>query len=516
MADEPLVHGGESVAAGSITTRTVSAGQWQVASRGVQAVAQFGVGILLARLLPPEDFGVVALALVFTGFAKLVSNLGLGPAVIQHRNLTPRHIRLAFTLSVLFGLVMAGALFLSAPAIGAVARSDPLPGVLRVLALLFLAAGGEAVARALLRRALDFRHLFVIDITSYFAGYGLVAVSAAFSGLGFWSLVFGALAQAYISTALTLFFARAPMRPLLALAEARELLTFGASVSANGIVNYISRNGDKFLVGRMLGEASLGLYSRAFTLVMLPLNHVSGVLNAVLFPAFSEIQGDRSRIRSGFIMSVQLAALITGPIVAGMLVAAPHMIRGLYGDPWVGAALPLQILCLAAIPRAVPPIAGAVSHACDRVLTELVLQIGFAVLVLVGVILGAPHGLAGVAIFVAVAILCFSVATSWLALSITGGTWGAFGLAQAPGFLVALLTGGVDVALRVVLEKIGAPSLVIFVLLVFASGLSVVLGVYLLPARVRPEDLFGHISSRPEWMPEGIHRGLRGILRVSS
>jgi len=490
----------------------MSAGQWHVASMAVQGLLQFAVGIVLARLLPPEDFGVVALALVTTGLASMISDMGLGLAVVQRRDLTELHLRAAFTASLLLGILIAATLVLLAPLIGRLTRSGEVSRVLQVLSLVFIATGASTVARAHLQRRLDFRTLFHVEVFSYVGGYALVAPLAALSGWGVWSLVSGSVVQGLLSSILSIAAARTSIRPALALDALRDLMHFGAGVSAASVVSYLARNGDNLLVGRLLGAGTLGLYSRAFNLMMLPLNYVCSALPNVLLPAYAAIQEDRQRVGRAFLMSVQLTSLTTMPIMAGMIVAAPHMILGLYGDNWTGSVVPLQILCVVGLPRAVHPLAGAVIRSCGRVYTELWLQLGFAFLVLTGTALGARSGLIGVAALVSVAIVAMYGAMARLVLSITGATWGSFASAQMPGVLVAGVTAGVALVMRLGLEIAGLSHLAILVVLIGASAASVVLGVYLLPPRFRPAELFDHLRASLGRLPNPLRAGLGYVL----
>ena len=284
--------------------RPVAAG---VAGRSAR-VLQVSAGIVLARLLKPEDFGLAALALVVTGFVNLAADLGLGSAIIQRREFTSRHLNVALTAALGLGILISSVIILAAPLIGSATNTPALVKPLRVLSLAFVTAGCATVAISALQRRLDFRRLFVVEVTSYSVGYALVAIAGAMAGLGVWSLVFGSLAQSLVLCLLSLGSAGAPVRPLLARRELRDLLGFGTRVSANQLVGFIGRNGDNLLVGRLLGAESLGLYSRAFNLMMMPINYVTSVLFTVLVPAYAEIQDQRARVGRGFLLSVQFAS----------------------------------------------------------------------------------------------------------------------------------------------------------------------------------------------------------------
>lgn len=509
---ETLVGTNRPAARETLSDRTFRAGKWRLASAMLQGGLQFGVGVLLARLLPPEDFGLVALALIAVGLAGMVADLGLGPAVIQRRPLTERHIRVAFTGSVLLGTGVAVLLSLVAPLVALAVRNAAVTPVLRLLALVFVLAGVGTTARGLLQRRLDFRRLFVVDVTSYSIGYAGVAFTMALLGYGVWSLVWGTLVQGFLGAVLALTLSRHPVRPLLARAELQHLLGFGAGISLNLVVNYFARYGDNFIIGRWLGSYMLGLYARAYNLMLLPQTYIASAASSVLFPAFAEARTDPVRLGRAYLMAIQLTALITAPVMAGMIVAAPHMIVGLYGAPWAGAALPLQILSAAGLFRAVYHLAGALTQASGHVYAETRRQVGYAVLVVVGALLGLRWGVAGVAVGVSIAIGYMYLAMAQLSLRILGQNWSSFFAAQLPGVVLAVFVGSVAVVVRVLLERQNVSSLLNFIAILVASILALPLGVYLLPASMRPVELFskfGTVFARlPSPLRAAVHRAL--------
>lgn len=494
----------------------MSAAQWQFASSIAQAVLQFGVTILLARLLPPAAFGLVTLALIVIGFATLTADLGLGPSVIQHRGLTERHIRVAFTTTTALGACLTFVLYKLAPFGVLLLRDEAFPQVLRALAFVFLLAGVGSAGRALLQRELNFRGLFVIELTSYIVGYALVAVALALLGYGVWSLVFGSLVQRALASLMALLTVRHSIRPLLSYRELRDLLGFGTGASLTAVVNYVARNGDNMIVGRTLGPAALGLYGRAYTLMNLPVSYLAGILSKVLFPAFSEIHSEPERLGRAYLMAVQLTAIIAAPILFGMIVAAPHMIVGLYGDNWVGTVVPLQILCAAGIFRAVYHLGGSVAHATGNVFAELRRQVVYAVLVVAGSIVGGHWGISGVATGIAVAILFIYVAMAELVLRLTRIGWRDFFFAQAPGLLVGTVVGSAALLVRVVLERSSASDILIFGAILTTCILALPIGMYMLPMNMQPRELFARVSTAIEWAPPVIRRSINLLLRQTS
>ena len=499
----------------TLGARTLSAAQWRLATSLVQGGLQFATGVLLARLLPPADFGLVAMALVVTGLATLVADLGLGPAVVQRRELTERHLRTAFTASVLIGLAIAVAVALLAPLAGVLLASPQLPAVLAVQSLLFVFGAFGVVPRAILQREMRAVPLFTVSVASYLVGYALAVTALALAGFGVWSLVWGSLVQAGLESILALALVRPPARPLLGRAELADLLGYGAKSSLNAVVNYFARNGDNAIVGRVLGPAALGLYGRAYNLMLLPLTHLGGATNAVLFPALAEVQGDLPRVRRGYLLAVQFTALVAAPVMVGMAVAAPHMVVALYGERWRGMVPALQVLCAAGLFRSVYHLAGAVTSACGRLGEETRRQFIYAALVAVGGVVGTRWGVTGVAVGISVAILYMYVAMSSLALRITGGTWVEFLAVQAPGVALAAAVGAAALGARLGLEQAGAGDGAVFLGVLAASAAAMPIGVYLLPARVRPSALFSRLAPSLARLPGPLQFAMLRVLRLS-
>jgi PST family polysaccharide transporter len=310
----------------------------------------------------------------------------------------------------------------------------------------------------LLRKRLDFKRQFAIDVISYPAAYGGVAVPLALAGYGVWSLAWATLIHAALTAAAQLVAVRHPMVPLVGRHELRNLFRFGFGAHVSGCLNYAALNGDNFVVGRLIGAAGLGLYSRAYSLMNMPFALVATVMSSVLFPALSQVQGDSPRIRRGYLLTTRLVAMIAAPAMVTVAIAAPHLVQTVYGGAWIGIVLPLQILCAAGYFRALYHLGGAVSQSAGRVYSELWRQGIYAVLVIGGTLAGARYGLAGVAAGVSLAILYMFMASGNLALQITGTTWRSYFLVQVDALKAAVVTGAAALALRLMLEASDASS----------------------------------------------------------
>jgi PST family polysaccharide transporter len=453
-----------------LTQRTARAAPWRLGAAMVAAASQFAAGVLLARLLPPAEFGLMALALVLVSFVQPLGDLGIGNAVVQRSLLNERHVRGAFTVTVLLGLAVTALVAIAAPLAAAVTGNTGIAPVLRVLSAVFVFRGFGVVAEALLRRRLDFRRLFFIDACSYLFGYGMLAIALAFAGFGVWSLVWGALLQSAIASLALLISVRHDVRPLLVWRESSDLLGFGATSATAALVNSLALNGDSFVVGRMLGPAALGLYARAYGLMNAPHAYLSGVMSSVLFPAFAHVQREPDRVRRGYLLITRATAMVAAPSLAVLAVAAPHLIATLYGPRWSGVVLPLQILCIAGYFRALYHPGGLVVQSMGRVYGEVARQAIYAVLMIAGTSAAARYGLPWVAVAVGGAILFMYGATGQAVMRATGTAWRHYLASQVAAVVTAAVSGAVALGARLLLESHAASSVTICIGVVAAAA----------------------------------------------
>ncbi len=464
------MHADKTPVTESLAHRAARAVQWRLIGAAIGMLFHLAVGVLLARLLTPADFGAMTLAVMVLGLAQLLGDLGIGDAIVQRARLTESHVRTAFTFSVMLGLAIAAGLMMAAP-FGAIVMGDAqVTSLLRVLSALFVIRGIAAVAEALLRRQLDFKRLSLIDTFSYVLGYGGVALTLALLGLGVWSLVWGSLVQALLAAVAQLAAARHSVRPLLARRDLMDLLHFGFGSTASRCVNYLALNGDNFVVGRWIGPASLGLYGRAYTLVSVPHEYVSKVMSGVMFPALSQLQGEPARLRRGYLSVSKLTAMVAAPTMLTMAVVAPHLVRGLYGPQWSGVVVPLQILSVAGYFKALYHLGGVVAQSTGHVHGELRRQIVYAALVIGGGLVGSRYGIPGVAVGVSVATLFMFIAMAHLALRITETPWHRYFGVQLVALVTAGITCAVALSVRVLLEARHASSGVIALGVVAAAA----------------------------------------------
>jgi lipopolysaccharide exporter len=374
-----------------LTRHTLSGLQWTYLATAVGVFLQFGMTAVMARLLTPTAFGLVALAGIFLRFVHYFAKGGITQALIQKPDLETNHVRAAFTLSAGLALLFSAAMILFAPAAGRIAQDPELVPVLRWLTLGLVLQGLGAPAFALLRRDLRFRALAVTDLASYIVGYVVVGLSLAVAGAGVYALVGAMLTQSGVYALGVYVLVRHPLLPTASRTAYRTILGFGARVSLIGFLEYLQSNLDTLAVGRWAGASQLGLYNRGKMLADLPAYQLTSGLSQVLFPSFSAIQLDRDRLLRAYLTAIGSAAALVLPLNAGMAVAAPEIVLTLLGPQWVGAIDVVPWLLLASSITLLGHFAGMVAEA-QAALNAKILIAGLTTATLVALLLLAGGG----------------------------------------------------------------------------------------------------------------------------
>ncbi len=438
--DEPT--GTRPGAPPGLTKRALGGMFWTFSGTGLQAVVQLLVMMALGRLLTPADFGLMGAAQVVIALSQIVTQLGVGPAIVQRRDLEATHIRVATTLSGVMGTLLGAIVWFGAREIAAFYRIPDLEPVLRGVAILFPIVGLNTVAQSLLTRHLRFRLFVALDVGSYILGYAIVGVLLAWRGYGVWALVAANVSQVTLRLIAMYLVTLHPVRPTLDWRRGADLLRFGFGHSLGQIGMVVSEQGDNLVVGRWLGAAALGVYGRAYNLMVMPASAFGRIVNRVLFPVMAQVQDERRRLTGAYERSMAIVGLVSLPLAAFLWVVAPEFIPVLLGPAWTGVVLPFRMFSISLLFRMGSKISDACTKAAGAVYSRALMQGLFAVLVVLGAYIGQHWGVAGVAVAVSVA-----MAINWLGMAelcrrVTVLSWPGFARAHAPGAALAALVGG--------------------------------------------------------------------------
>lgn len=370
---------------GSLTSRTLHAAKWTYLSTFITAALQIVVTAVLARLLAPEAFGLVAMAALVLRFGQYFAQMGVGQAIVQRAELEPDHASAGFWSSVVIGTVFSGAAWLLAPLASRAFGNVELIPILRWMSLSFVISGTSTTSFALLRRAMRFKGIAVTEIVAYVIGYGGALVLAS-TGAGVWALVFAGLCQTAVASVLYNVLARPILLPVTRWQPYGELLGFGTTVSFISFLEFLNLNLDTIAVGRLAGATQLGFYNRALSLTGLPMHYLSTSLSRVLLPSFSRIQEDKARLGGAYLALVTVVAGVGLPIAFGMSAASTEIVMVLLGDRWVASIPVMRIVAVASAAGLLSHFGGvlleATAHLREKIVLRVVQLAGFAALLL--------------------------------------------------------------------------------------------------------------------------------------
>jgi O-antigen/teichoic acid export membrane protein len=462
--------------------RSLRGGFLTGSSQGTQFVLQSISTVVLARLLTPADYGLVAMVVAITGIGQAFADLGLSEATIQRPEINHDQVSALFWVNVGIGLALMLVTMGLAPVFAWFYREPRLKDIALVVSFTFLIGGLRVQHSALLKRQMRFVSLAIRDVASWFIGVP-VAILMAWRGAGYWAIV--ALPLTVNFTQMTLSWLMVRWIPGLPRrgTEIRSLVTFGGKVAASYLINYVNRSTDSVLIGWYWGAGPLGLYSRACNLLMLPIRQLIPPADSVVVPAFSRVQDDPERFARYFLRSANLMVWITAPLFGFLFVAAEPVIILTLGKKWLEAAPVFQILVIAALGQLLLHLTTwlFVSRGQSGQLLRLFLII--SPVIIGSFAIGLPFGIKGVALSGSLGLVAILFWVLKYAFRGTNLTLQRLGRAILPP--VALCLAGIfsaELSLRLL-----APRAIVSQLLVVGLGFAVAYSLSALIPAVREE-----------------------------
>jgi PST family polysaccharide transporter len=424
----------------NLKERTLQGIAWSFISRISGQVIQYGVSIVLARVLFPGDFGLVGMVGVFTGFAAIFIDFGIGSAIVQRPDIDDHQLRASFTATIVVGAATTLLVVGCAPLIAAFYHRPELIPLTRVSAIGFLLSSIGVVPRAMLMRSMQIKRLMLLDLSVVVVS-SACSVTLALLGAGVWTVVAAGLVTAAGQSLLPIVFGPWRVGFAAGLEHIRPLMSVSLNLLGFNVINYWSRNLDNLLIGRLLGETSLGLYSRAYTLMLLPIAQVTGVLGSSMLPMLSRVSQDRARSRNIFLRAVGIITLVGFPMMLGLASVADPFVRVLYGPKWIDLIPLLRMLAIVGALQMVTHSAGWIFVSQGR--TDVLFRWGLwacsAIIIAIGI--GAYAGSAKtVALaYLTVNLFLFAPAMSLAARLVEGTLWQVLRVVAKPAFYALIM-----------------------------------------------------------------------------
>ena len=330
-------------------SRTARGGAIGIASQGARIGLQIATSVVMARLLSPQDFGLVAMAATVTSFVGLFTDFGLSAATVQRREIDQETVSMLFFINIALGILLMLAAFAAAPLASEAFGDRRVLWITMAIAASLPVNAAGAQHTALLQRGMRWVHLQWTGIAAQLVA-ALIAIGLASSGIGYWALV----AQTWTSALVTmvLVWSVCGWRPsaVRSFGFSRSAVKFGLGLTGFNVINYFHRQLDNVLIGSRWGAVELGHYSRAYGLLGLPMSLISGPVASVVQPALSRLQDDPVRWRRSFLECLSALTLASSGIAAALIAAAHPMVMLLYGPRWEIAAQIFSVLAISMFP----------------------------------------------------------------------------------------------------------------------------------------------------------------------
>ena len=424
---------------------------WKLTGQLSVQILRVGFALILARLLTPEDFGLAAMAMVVAGLVIAFSGLGLGAALIQRTTIDERDRSTVFWTSLGFGALLTAVGIALAGPISHFYGQPAVQGLMAALSLSFVISALGATQRALLLREMEFGRIELSVVASVLIG-GVVSVLGALAGWGAWALVAQQLAT--VTSGAAFLWLACTWRPrwMFSRGSVRSLGGYGAHVLGTHLAYRTQESALPIIIGRTLGASPLGIFTIAYTVILVPLTRLAIPIGDVLLPAFSRMQDDRSRIAEYWIRAIAVLAGVCAPAMVGLVIVAPEFVAVVLGAQWSAAVPVIQILAWVGLLQALGAWNTTVLMGLGKTRPMFRVTLLLLVLYVASFIVGVHWGLIGVAVAYAVAetvlsSLYFWVITRALGVPFTAPLRALGGVAQATllmGIAVAVLQLALD------------------------------------------------------------------------
>ncbi len=400
----------------ALRNRAARAGVWIIGVKIFQRALGLIRLVVLARLLSPAEFGVFGVASLAIAFLDMFTETGAEISVIRRRETDSRFLHTVWTVQFLRSLALFLLLFVAAGWVAQFFQSPRSGLMLRFLALSVVLRGCTSLGVICLRKDLNYRALFHYSFGGSLADLLVSAGMAWWLGSA-WALVWGALAGQLASCVIS--YRIHPYRPRLLLdrTHLKELVRFGRWVFSQSFLVYLLSEGDKIILGRLLGTASLGLYQMAFRVSNMPATEIMHVVSRIALPAYASIQDSAARLRSVYLHTIQMVTLLSAPLSAGLICIAPSLTAGILGPRWIPATSAIQLLAVFGFIRSIGGNSGPFFYAIGR--PELVTMIlaGKTILLAAMIYPMTQHfGMMGTALTMVINALAAKIPTDYLVI----------------------------------------------------------------------------------------------------
>lgn len=370
---------------------------WLAVSQIFKPGLEFIVGIILARNLAPEYFGIVAIGSVFFGVAYIISNLGISNFLVQRNEINNELVKNCQSILLITAILLTGLGLYFSKYIGKYFE-EPLSGTVYILFNInFVLSAFSTIPNAILSRNMLFKKISIVEIICTIA-YSMLAILLVYLGYGIWSLVFPSILSSIVSLILLSFYAKYIPRFGLNTVIFREIIKFGSFITLSSLINYLARNIDYFLIGKFLGVHGLGIYKKSYDLIVLPKEKISDSIGRVYFSAINKIKNDTQWASSSWLKLNSTILYLILPVLLGLSSISYELVTIVYGENWIESVIPIRIMSIGGIFYCMIVPNNLIMIAFGKLKLYLVFQIIYLTLSIILISATIKNGIFGVSI----------------------------------------------------------------------------------------------------------------------
>lgn len=471
----------------TLAQRTVNGLKWNYIYMVLNVIVQIISTVVLARLLNPSDYGLIAMANVIFGFGSYFAQLGIGPAIIQKKNLDSSDIITAYVIAIISSVFLALLLFILAPLVTFIFPNASVVIILRVMSINFVFSSVSMVSISLLRKDFRFFLLGGLDLISFICGTLIIGIGMALMGFGVWSLVFSTLIQGFLSLILTSFYVRQYVtisKPTIT--KAKELASYGIKYSISSFLEYITYRSDAVIIGHYFPASMLGIYNRAYLLIQLPSQYISTNIIKVLFSTLNEVRQEKVRFLKYFYSLTTVLGLALFSSSIFVAINAKEIVLIILGAKWEPSINILRILSLAIPFHLLINYQGLVYDVYNYLNTKVILRFIHFVIILFFYFLMLSKGIEGIALgFLFTEALLYSIYVL-LSMKILNIKLGNIVGLHKPFIFISIFVGVPALIIKYINNYLNFSTITIFMLEIIIVPIIVAIGLtFFMPADLK-------------------------------
>ena len=381
----------------SLEQKTLKGIGWSTISQLGKSIFNIIITLILVRLLLPEDFGLMAMVTVFTGFSTILVNFGFGMALIQKKDVTDVDLSSVFWLNSFLGVAIAIIISLASPLVAKFYEIPELIPLTIFVSINYVFVSLSIVQRTVLKKKLIFKKLALIELVSVISS-GIIGIGCALYGFGVWSLAVQIVCLSLFTFGLLWFGTKWKPSFVYKHSSIKSLLKLSFSILGNSSLNYATNNFDNLLIGKIFGQGTLGIYSRSMMIILMPSVIISSIITRVVFPSFSIIQDDIEKIKKIYLKMFRFVAFLSFPLMLIISIGAEPFVLSVFGEKWAEAIPLVRIFALVGIMRSLNSLVGTIFYSKNR--SDLIWKVGFMKkgTIIVSILIGLYWGIQGVVI----------------------------------------------------------------------------------------------------------------------